>query len=74
MLAGQSASVTFEVPTDMLSFTGLDGNRVVEPGDHELQLGASSADIRLRATFSVAGAVRELPRDWRMESRATVER
>jgi beta-glucosidase len=74
LLAGQSASVTFEVPTDMLSFTGLDGNRVVEPGDHELQLGASSADIRLRATFSVAGAVRELPRDWRMESRATVER
>jgi beta-glucosidase len=72
--AGESARVTFEVPTDMLCFTGPEGRRVVEPGEHELQVGASSADIRLRATFSLTGAVRTLGREWRMESRATVER
>jgi beta-glucosidase len=71
---GESARVVFEVPTDMLSFTGLEGRRVVEPGEHELQVGASSADIRLRATVRLTGAVHRLGRDWRMESRATVER
>jgi hypothetical protein len=48
--------------------------RIVEPGEHELQVGASSADIRLRATVSPTGAVRTLGREWRMESRATIER
>ena len=46
--AGESARVTFEVPTDMLCFTGMEGRRIVEPGEFELQVGASSADIRLR--------------------------
>jgi beta-glucosidase len=72
--AGESARVSFELPTDMLCFTGREGRRVVEPGEHELQLGASSADIRLRATVSLTGASRTLGREWRMESRATVER
>jgi beta-glucosidase len=72
--AGESARVSFELPTDMLCFTGPEGRRVVEPGEHELQVGASSADIRLRARVSLTGAVHTLARDWRMESRATVER
>jgi beta-glucosidase len=71
---GESARVTFELPTDMLCFTGLEGRRVVEPGEHELQVGASSADVRLRATVSLTGAVHTLGREWRMESRASVER
>ena len=45
--AGESARVTFAVPTDMLCFTGMEGRRIVEPGEFELQVGASSADIRL---------------------------
>jgi beta-glucosidase len=72
--AGESARVTFKVPTDMLSFTGQAGRRVVEPGEHELQVGASSADIRLRATVTLTGAVRTLGREWRMESRMEVAR
>jgi beta-glucosidase len=71
---GESARVTFEVPTDMLCFTGMEGRRIVEPGEFELQVGASSADIRLRATVGLTGAVHTLGRLWRMESRCRVER
>jgi beta-glucosidase len=74
LAAGESARVTLEVPTDMLCFTGPEGRRIVEPGELELQVGASSADIRLRATVSLTGAVHTLGREWRMESRATIER
>jgi beta-glucosidase len=71
--ADESAHVTFEVPTDMLCFTGADGRRIVEPGEFELQVGASSADIRLRATVKLTGETHVLGRDWRMESRCVVE-
>jgi beta-glucosidase len=74
MKAGESAQVTFAVPTDMLCFTGQEGRRIVEPGEFELQVGASSADIRLRATVAVTGETRTLGRDWRMESRCVVKR
>lgn len=69
---GQSAEMRFLVPVDMLNFTGAEGTRVVEPGDFDLMIGASSADIRLRATVQVTGSVRTLGRDWRMESRCVV--
>ena len=71
---GETARVAFAVPTDMLAFTGPDGRRLVEPGEFELQVGASSADIRLRATVTVTGAARVLSRDWRMESRSEIVR
>jgi beta-glucosidase-like glycosyl hydrolase len=70
----ESARVAFHVPTDMLCFTGKDGRRIVEPGDFELQVGASSADIRLRAAVKLTGAVHTLGGRWRMESRFEVER
>jgi len=71
--AGESARVRFEVPTDMLCFTGQEGRRIVEPGEFELQLGASSADIRLRGIVTLTGAARTLGRQWRMESRCELE-
>ncbi|MEF2070282.1 glycoside hydrolase family 3 N-terminal domain-containing protein [Consotaella aegiceratis] len=67
--AGAAARVTFVVPVDMLNFTGAEGARIVEPGFFDLMVGASSADIKLRAEVEVTGGVRRLPRDWRMESR-----
>ena len=70
---GETTRVAFEVPTDMLCFTGMGGRRIVEPGEFELQVGASSADIRLRATVTLTGSVRELRGRWRMESRFTHE-
>jgi beta-glucosidase-like glycosyl hydrolase len=69
---GATARVTFVVPTDMLCFTGKEGKRIVEPGELELQVGASSADIRLRTTVTLIGAVHSLGRRWRMESRCEV--
>jgi beta-glucosidase len=70
---GESARVTFEVPTDMLCFTGMEGRRIVEPGEFEVQIGASSADIRLRSSVRLTGVVRTLPREWRMESLCSIE-
>jgi hypothetical protein len=72
LAAGASARVTADIPTDMLAFTGLEGRRIVEPGQFELQVGASSADIRLRAQVELTGATRTLGRDWRMESRCLI--
>jgi beta-glucosidase len=73
LAAGATARVAFRVPTDMLSFTGLSGKRVVEPGEMELQVGASSADIRLRGVVNLTGPARTLEGGWRMESRCEVE-
>ncbi len=73
LAAGAAARVTVHLPVDMLSFTGLEGRRVVEPGLSELQVGASSADVRLRALVEVTGAARMLGREWRMESRCVTE-
>jgi beta-glucosidase len=65
---GQTAEITFRVPVDMLNFTGPSGQRTIEPGVFELQVGASSADIRLRTEVTVTGQTRVVGRDWRMES------
>lgn len=69
---GASRTLTFYLPVDMLNFTRKDGKRIVEPGEFELQIGASSADIRGTATVIVTGEVRELAKNWRMMSRCEV--
>ncbi|HCB1502143.1 beta-glucosidase [Klebsiella oxytoca] len=69
---GETATLSFYLPVDMLNFTRRDGQRIIEPGEFELQIGASSADIRGTATVTVNGEVRELPRGWRMMSRCEV--
>ncbi|MBE2181425.1 MAG: glycoside hydrolase family 3 C-terminal domain-containing protein [Chthoniobacterales bacterium] len=70
---GQSAEVRFSIPVDMLGFSTLENRQVVEAGDFDLLVGASSADIRCRATFTVTDD--HVPgRDWRMESTSEVKR
>ncbi len=69
---GKSAEVELTVPVDMLAFTGADGARRVEPGEFEIQVGASSADLPLRATVEVRGELRRLGRCWRMTHRCEV--
>lgn len=51
--AGASARVSFRITPDMLSMLDKGMNRVVEPGDFSIMLGASSRDIRLKATLQV---------------------
>ncbi|MFD0060603.1 glycoside hydrolase family 3 N-terminal domain-containing protein [Streptomyces sp. NPDC056637] len=55
---GQAARVGVTVPADLASFTGRDGRRIVEPGELELRLGASSTDLRLTASVTLTGPVR----------------
>ncbi len=69
---GQSAQVELVVPVDMLSFTDRDGGRVVEPGEFEVQVGASSAELPLRGSVRVAGQLRRLGRAWRRTSHCQV--
>ncbi|MFE9675952.1 glycoside hydrolase family 3 N-terminal domain-containing protein [Streptomyces sp. NPDC006259] len=64
--AGGSARVTFHFHTDLSAFTDRAGRRVVEPGDLELRLGTSSADVRHTARLSLTGPVRVLGPDRRL--------
>ena len=70
---GERKRVTFRLPTDLLSFTVAGTTRMVEPGDFELMIGGSSADIRFRQTVRVAGRPRTLPPSWRMKTAVRVD-
>lgn len=57
---GETATLTFTLPVEMFNFTRRDGKRIVEPWEFELQVGASSADIREVVNVLVTGETREL--------------
>jgi beta-glucosidase len=57
---GEATRVTFTVPADLASFTGLAGRRIVEPGDVELRFGRSAQDITATVPLRLAGAIREV--------------
>jgi hypothetical protein len=71
---GAQARVVFTVPADATSFTGVDGHRVVEPGDVELRFGRSSGEfvaalpLRLTGPERVVGHQRRLAVPARIES------
>ena len=52
---GEAKRVRFDVPAAVTSFVGPDLTRIVEPGAIELRLGASSVDIRHRASLTMTG-------------------
>jgi beta-xylosidase len=64
--SGAAARVTFALPVDMLGFTVEGVDRIVEPGEVEVMIGASSEHIHHRATVTLVGETRRLPEDWRM--------
>lgn len=51
LAAGQSREVSFTIERDLLGFWNDRGQWQVEPGEFELMIGASSADIRQRVVF-----------------------
>ncbi|OLP57897.1 beta-glucosidase [Xaviernesmea oryzae] len=69
----EDSQVTFHIPTDMLSFTGPHHRRIVEPGDVQIMVGPSSADLPLSATVRLNGPTRIIGGDWRMVSRTVIE-
>lgn len=50
---GETKTVNFSIELKDLSFVNLQNERVVEPGDFELKIGASSADIKEKSLFTV---------------------
>ena len=58
LAAGEAAAVSFRVPADLLSFTGRDGVRIVEPGRVDFEFGRSAGEIVLTHSAEVTGAVR----------------
>lgn len=71
--AGASARVTFGVSADLCAFTGPDLARIVEPGRIEVEVGASSADLRLLGAFVLGGTVRRVGEDRALAPRVRVE-
>jgi beta-xylosidase len=70
--AGASSRVTFDVPADLSSFTGRSGRRIVEPGDLELLLSSSSAEVRHTANLRLVGPERVVGSSRRMVADVTV--
>ncbi|MEV5549654.1 glycoside hydrolase family 3 N-terminal domain-containing protein [Streptomyces sp. NPDC052309] len=60
LAVGEAKRVRVTVPADLASFTGRDGRRVVEPGELQLRLAASSAEARLTATVTLTGPERHV--------------
>lgn len=70
---GHAAVVTFAVPADLASFTGLRGTRVVEPGDVELRFGRSSAEFAASLPLRMTGPEREVGPGRSLASHVRVE-
>jgi hypothetical protein len=62
---GESRTITFRLPADMLAFYDDLQNLILEPGRIELMLGSSSEDIRLRGSFELSG-VKKIPVERRL--------
>ncbi|MFF4302639.1 beta-glucosidase [Streptomyces sp. NPDC001601] len=66
--------VLLELPADLASFTGRTGRRIVEPGELELRISASSTDHRITVPLRLTGQVREVDHTRRLHPVVSVER
>lgn len=53
LASGETKEVTFKITPDLLSMLNADMEKVIEPGDFRIMIGASSVDIRLRGILRV---------------------
>ena len=70
---GETVDVRFDVHADRTAFSGRDLRRIVEPGDVEVMVGTSSADLPCRATVRLTGPVREVGADRRLDTPVSVQ-
>ncbi|MEU3418241.1 glycoside hydrolase family 3 N-terminal domain-containing protein [Streptomyces murinus] len=68
---GEARRLTFRFHTDLSSFPDRTGTRIVEPGELELRLAASSADVRHRAWLRLTGPVRPVGAGRRLRCEVT---
>jgi beta-xylosidase len=61
-----AARVRFHVHTDRTAFTGRELERIVEPGDVEVLVGTSAADLPCRETVRLTGPLRVVGNDRRL--------
>jgi beta-glucosidase-like glycosyl hydrolase len=71
--AGEEVQVHFELPVDMLNFTEIPFERIVEPGTFDLILATDAETHLFRTTVTVKGKKRKLPKNWNMKSTFTLE-
>ncbi|WP_037570466.1 beta-xylosidase/alpha-l-arabinosidase [Phaeacidiphilus oryzae] len=64
----ESCRIEVAVPADLAAFTGLDGRRIVEPGELELRFGDSSAGARLVGKAELTGPVRTVDHTRRLHA------
>ncbi len=60
--AGQRKTVTFHLPVNLLAYLNAADELVVSPGEVEIMVGTSAADLPLRGGFTIAGPVRPVQR------------
>jgi beta-xylosidase len=60
---GQARRVTFTLHADRTAYHGLTGERIVESGRIDIEVGSSAEDIRLSATMTLTGPTRSAGRD-----------
>ncbi|MFC7308214.1 glycoside hydrolase family 3 N-terminal domain-containing protein [Streptomyces monticola] len=70
---GASARVRFHVHADRTAFTGRDLRRIVEPGEIEVLIGTSSADLPCRVTLQLTGSTRAVGHDRRLTTPVDVQ-
>jgi beta-glucosidase-like glycosyl hydrolase len=63
---GEAKDVKFSVHADRTAYTNPQLQRIVEPGDIEVLVGTSAADLPCRATFRLTGPVRIVGHDRRL--------
>ena len=60
--SGETRTIVFEMPIDLLAFYDEAMQLVVEPGTIQVMIGGSSQDIRLNGSFEIVGQKRIIPR------------
>jgi beta-glucosidase len=70
--SGAAARVEFRVHADRAAFTGQDLTRIVEPGDIDLLVGTSAADLPCRATVRLTGATRTVGHNRHLTTPVTI--